>query len=88
MSTRPAGGVQSVNKALDIFEALVEAGGELALTDLAVDARLPLATLHRLARTLVDRGYLRQLPDRRYALGAALVPLGDAARASVDDEPS
>lgn len=71
-----------------MLEALAEAGGELALTDLALDAGLPMATLHRLARTLVDRGYLRQLPDRRYALGAALVPLGEAARISVGSEPS
>jgi IclR family acetate operon transcriptional repressor len=42
--------------------------------------------MHRMARTLVDRGYLRQLPDRRYALGEALVPLGEAARASTGPE--
>lgn len=86
MSSRPTGGVQSVNKALDVLEALAEAGGELALTDLAIDAGLPLATMHRMARTLVDRGYLRQLPDRRYGLGDALIPLGDAARASTARE--
>jgi IclR family acetate operon transcriptional repressor len=74
------GGVQSVNKALDVLEALAEAGGGLPLTDLSLETGIPMATLHRLARTLLSRGYLRQLPDRSYALGAALVPLGDAAR--------
>ncbi len=74
--------MQSVNKALDLLETLAEAGGELTLTDLAVDTGIPMATLHRLARTLVGRGYLRQLSDRRYALGPALVPLAEAARGS------
>jgi IclR family acetate operon transcriptional repressor len=74
-------GVQSVTRALDLLEAVAAAGGVSSLADLALDLRLPAATAHRLARTLVEAGYLRQLPDRRYALGEALVALGEAARA-------
>ncbi len=77
-SSKPEG-VQSVIKAMDLLEALAEAGGELGLSDLAAEARMPLPTIHRLARTLVNRGFLRQLPNRHYALGPALIPLGDAA---------
>jgi IclR family acetate operon transcriptional repressor len=40
-------------------------------------------TAHRLVRTLVERGYLRQLTDRSYALGYRLVPLGAAANVLV-----
>src|SRR5699024_2226683 len=43
----------------------------------AVD--LPLPTIHRLLRTLVEPGYIRQLPNRSYALGPRLIPLGEAA---------
>lgn len=80
MSTvnRPAG-VQSVTRALDLLEFLCEAGGQLGLSELAVQSGLPLPTIHRLVRTLVDRGYVRQLPDRRYALGSRLIPLGEVA---------
>ena len=48
----------------------------MTLSDLARDAGLPPATLHRLAATLVDLGYLRQEASRRYALGAAAVTAG------------
>ena len=36
-------------------------------------------TIHRLLRTCVMLGYARQLPSRRYALGARLIPLGERA---------
>ena len=80
--TRAAdGGVQSVHRALDVLEALAAAGGTASLGDLAVACGLPAPTLHRLAGTLADRGYLRRLPDRRYSLGSRLVPLGADAHA-------
>lgn len=79
MAENKPGGVQSVTRALDILEAIDAAGGELALIDIAAASGLPTPTIHRLVRTLVDRGYLRQLPDRRYALGSRLIPLGSTA---------
>ncbi|HEY0932663.1 MAG TPA: IclR family transcriptional regulator [Trebonia sp.] len=79
---KPAdGGVQSVHRALDVLEALAAAGGTASLGDLAAACGLPAPTLHRLAGTLADRGYLRRLPDRRYSLGSRLVPLGADAHA-------
>jgi IclR family acetate operon transcriptional repressor len=41
--------------------------------------------VHRLASTLAVRGYLRQLPDRRYCLGSRLVPLGAQAHAQLGE---
>jgi IclR family acetate operon transcriptional repressor len=75
------GGVQSVHRALDVLEALAAAGGSSSLGDLAAACGLPAPTLHRLAGTLADRGYLRHTPDRRYSLGSRLVPLGADAYA-------
>jgi len=40
---------------------------------------LPLPTIHRLTRTLVGLGYVRQLPSRQYALGPKLIRLGESA---------
>jgi IclR family acetate operon transcriptional repressor len=76
---RQASGVQSVERALTLLETLADAGGELSLTQMAAVAGLPLPTIHRLVRTLVDRGYMRQLPSRRYSLGPRLINLGDRA---------
>lgn len=74
------GGVQSVGRALDILELIDQVGGEMALVEMSAASGLPMPTIHRIVRTLVDRNYLRQLPDRRYALGSRLIPLGNAAR--------
>jgi IclR family acetate operon transcriptional repressor len=75
------GGVQSVRRALDVLEALAAAGGTASLGELAAACGLPAPTLHRIAGTLADRGYLRHTSDRRYSLGSRLVPLGAEAHA-------
>ena len=72
-------GVQSVERALLLLEVLAEAGGRLSITELAGRSGLSLGTVHRLLASLLGRGYVRQEADRRYALGTALLPLGDAA---------
>jgi len=71
--------VQSVDRALLLLELLAQAGGRLAISDLAQRSGLSLGTVHRLLASLGSRGYVRQDQDRRYALGTALLPLGDAA---------
>ena len=68
-----------MERAFDLLELLSAAGGTLALSQLAALAGLPLPTIHRLVRTLVARGYVRQEPSRRYTLGPRLIPLGDTA---------
>ena len=73
------GGVQSVDRAFELLEVLADAGGELALSEIAAGSSLPLPTIHRLVRTLVNRGYVRQPPSRRYALGPRLINLGERA---------
>jgi len=73
------GGVQSLDRAFALLEHMAAAGGDVALSELAARSGLPLPTIHRIMRTLVASGYVRQLPSRRYALGPRLIGLGDAA---------
>lgn len=73
------GGVQSVERAFEVLEIIASAGGTITLSDLAERAELPQPTIHRLVRTLLGMGYVRQLPDRRYALGPKLIRLGESA---------
>jgi IclR family acetate operon transcriptional repressor len=72
---RSRGGVQSLDRAFAILEAMADAGGVIGLSQLASDSGLPLATIHRLVRTLVDLGYVRQEPSRQYSLGPRLMRL-------------
>ncbi len=81
MSTVSPGGVQSLHRSLDLLEAVSAHGVPTALGELAQEAGVPVTTAHRLLRTLLERGYVRQLPDRRYVLGFSLVPLGSTATA-------
>jgi IclR family acetate operon transcriptional repressor len=73
------GGVQSLERAFTLLELMAEAGGEVALSRLAAASELPLPTIHRIVRTLVAGGYVRQLPSRRYALGPRLIGLGESS---------
>jgi IclR family acetate operon transcriptional repressor len=72
-----------VHRALDLLEVVAARGGTLTIGEIATLTGIPLPTAHRLLRTLVDRGYMRQAPDRRYALGFRLVPLGASASSMV-----
>lgn len=73
------GGVQSIRRALMLLDAIADNGGRMTIADLAHQVPLPLASIHRLVRSLLDCGYVRQLPDRSYALGFRLVTVGAQA---------
>lgn len=69
--------VQSVDRAFALLECLADGGGSLSLSELAAQSGLPMPTIHRLVRSLVGQGYVRQEPSKRYALGPRLIRLGD-----------
>jgi IclR family transcriptional regulator, acetate operon repressor len=78
-ASRSSGAVQSVERAFLLLESMADAGGLVGLSRLAVVSGLPLPTIHRLIRTLVALGYVRQEPSREYALGPRLIRLGESA---------
>ena len=73
------GTVQSVARAFHLIEFIARSREEITLSALAEATELPLPTIHRLLRTLVSLGYVRQLPNRRYALGPKLIHVGEVA---------
>lgn len=79
------GGVQSVERAFALLSLIADAGGRATLSELGERADLPMPTIHRLLRTLVSLGYVRQLQDRGYALGPSLMRLGDLAGRQLGD---
>ncbi len=61
--------VHSVDRALDLLEALAASGGAAAITALAARTGLHASTAHRLLATLVRRGWVEREPrTRRYRL--------------------
>lgn len=77
--TARSGTVQSVDRTVELLELLADAGGKATLSELASQTELPLPTIHRLMRTLLAHGYVRQLPSREYSLGPRLIRLGESA---------
>ncbi len=70
--------VQSVDRALDLLEALASSEGEVSITSLAHRTSLHVSTVHRLLTTLLRRGYVRQNPETsRYFTGAKLATLAE-----------
>lgn len=77
-------GVRSVQRALDVFEAIAFSGEELGVTQLAERLHVTKGSVHRHLQTLVDRGYLAQNSSTaRYLLGAKMRLL---ARLAPDDD--
>lgn len=83
-AVRRRGGVQSVDRALALVEALV-AIAPATLSDLAARADLPVTTTHRLLATLTHHDWIRRVPETNaYVPGPSLVTLGAAARRAID----
>lgn len=68
-----------VDRACTLLELIAASGGELGFAEISARSGLAPATTHRMLRTLTSRGFLRQLPSRRYELGSVLFRLGSAA---------
>jgi IclR family acetate operon transcriptional repressor len=70
MPAKVAEGTASLDKALDVLDAVGSSAAGLAHAELAAQLALPRTTLYRLLGTLVARGLLRRDPLRRvYCLG-------------------
>lgn len=74
-----SGGVQSIERAFGLLETMADHGGIMGLSQLAAESGLPMPTIHRLLRTLVDLGYLRQEPSREYVLSPRLMRLAESS---------
>ncbi|HEV2927265.1 MAG TPA: IclR family transcriptional regulator [Propionibacteriaceae bacterium] len=71
--------MQSVDRVFALLECLADGGGSLSLSELAARTKLPMPTIHRLVRSLVSQGYVRQEASKRYALGPRMIRLGESA---------
>ena len=78
------GKVKSLNKAIDILDALASAHGGVSLGELSTRCGLPKSTAHALASTMRDRGLIRQLSDGSYALGMRMFEYGAAVSKAFD----
>ena len=77
--------VQSLERALDILEALASFNDGAGIVELSGRVSLHVSTVHRLLATLERRGYARQNPQtHRYSLGNRVLQLGRAVHDQSD----
>ncbi len=83
----PRGGVEAVERALALLDALGQAGRPLQLRELAARTGLPKATIMRVAASLERFGYAQKVAGGAYWLGPSLWRLGSVFRQQLDLEP-
>jgi IclR family acetate operon transcriptional repressor len=74
---REKSSMRSLERALQLLDALEEAGGAVNITHLAKVCRLSRATVQRILSVLAQYGYVKKR-QRQYWLGAAVLPLAHA----------
>ncbi|MFO1269840.1 MAG: IclR family transcriptional regulator C-terminal domain-containing protein [Rubrivivax sp.] len=85
MTSKTSEGTASLDKALDVLDAVGSVAAGLSQADLGQRLKLPRTTLYRLLGTLVARGLVRRDPLRRvYCLGARCFEYARAAYAMPD----
>lgn len=80
------GGVAAVDRALSLLDAFKEGDTDLSLAELAQRSGLYKSTILRLTASLVRAGYMRRLENGNFAMGPALLRLGELYQASFDLE--
>ena len=77
--------IQSVDRALTIFELFEEHTKELSVKEMSNSLSLSKSTIHGLLKTLELRGYLSQNPDnQKYRLGLKHFELGNLVAKQMD----
>lgn len=72
-------GVQSLDRAVAILNTFAPERPELGMSEIARRVQLTTSTTHRLLASLQAHGLVRQVADRRYALGPQLLQLAHVA---------
>lgn len=79
----PPGQVQSIARAFNVLESVAGAQAPIGLTEIAEQSGLPTGTVYRLARTLVELGYLRKDGKSKYTIGSRVLMLAHASGEAV-----
>lgn len=75
---------KTARKALRMLELFSASSAPRGVSELARELALPKSNIHRLLKTLEDMGYLRQTPEKTYALTLKLWQLGATTMSRID----
>ena len=85
-TTKQNGKIKSILKAGKIIELLAEQARPVSLTAMAKELGMAKSTLHGIVSTLVDIGFLLQIPESgHYQLGKRIGEIGAVSAAMYSD---
>jgi DNA-binding IclR family transcriptional regulator len=76
--------ISSLWKAIDILEIFGRDEPRMSLAEISDRLGMPKSTTHNLLKTLLQRGYVEQVDNHRYALGTAIISLTQSVRVNVE----
>lgn len=76
--------VQSIDRAFDILEVLVENSEGLGVTEISNELNIHKSTVYRLLSTLQYRGYVKQNNEGKYKIGLKLFEVGSLVINNID----
>jgi len=76
--------IQSIVKAIHIMRLFSSAEPRLTLAEISRRLDLPKSTAHNILKTLVSEGFIERVDGEAYALGPAIVALGQGVRVNVE----
>jgi len=80
---RSAGSIQSIRRAFLVLEAVVDHDGPVGVSDLSRICDLPIGTIHRMAQSLLELGYVWQDQHSKYLPGARLLMLAKSNQETI-----
>jgi len=84
MGKKPDQLIQSIDRAFDILELLVEKGSSMGVTEISERTKLHKSTVYRLLATLRYRGYVKKDNHEKYKIGFKLFELGSSVINNID----
>jgi DNA-binding IclR family transcriptional regulator len=76
--------IQSIIKAIQIMKLFSSAEPRLTLTEISRRLDIPKSTAHNILKTLISEGFIEKVDGDAYALGTAIVALGQGVRVNVE----
>lgn len=76
---------QTLARGLDIIESVMDSAK--SISEIASQTNMTYSTAHRIISVLVERGYLRQIPDNKLTLGAKIIEAGFLAHRQIELVP-
>lgn len=78
------GTVQSIDRAFLIIELIAKNEGSMTISDISEQSQLHKSTVHRLLTSLIENGYVEQMPDLSYKLSFRMYEMGVSVLKGVD----